>query len=210
MWDINIKDQSLSVGFVKTDTAKGGSMPASMSLIGDKAAVLNTDMGNPTGFSIYDFRNSKNGKATNAVFTKLEGQQRVGRSAYAPKTGSYFLTDYLTGIVSEVKVDGGAKPSIVKTYQQSKDSTPLDLVVAMVDGKESVFSPQSALELGAHHECRYAYILSPNIKSLQVLDLGDGAGRAKNFTSYNFLTRAKKAGISVSTRATTGLAVYMK
>lgn len=80
-----------------------------MTVIPGKNSILNTDAG--VGFSVFDF--SKGDQASSSVIP-IGGQKATCWSSFSGKTGTFFLTDIGTSTVSEVKVDGNLKGSIVK------------------------------------------------------------------------------------------------
>ena len=117
VWDVS-QDGTLSADFTKIGAPTGGLLPFSMTNINGRNAILATDAG--VGFDIFDFSTVKNTQ-TKADQTSprnnanaINGQGATCWSSFSAKTGSFYLTDIGTSIITEVSVDKSLKGKIVQ------------------------------------------------------------------------------------------------
>lgn len=116
VWDVQ-DDGSLSENFRSIPPAQGGLLPFSMTVIPGKNAILATDAG--LGFDIFDVaaiggtqgQNSTNDRSS---ANEIQGQSATCWSTFSSKTGSFYLSDIGTSIITEVNVDDNLVPKIVK------------------------------------------------------------------------------------------------
>lgn len=185
-WDV-ADDGALSANFTASPPAKGGLIPFSMSLIPGKNAVLATDAG--IGFSTFDLRTlgAGGGTAASQVFP-IAGQGATCWSSFSAKTGSFFLTDIKTDIVTEVAVADDLSGKIVKQYPLAPGSATIDNAIASLPGND------------------FLYVLSANATSIDVLSL-NGKGQAAKVQTLNF---GKEQGVKANPNRLQGMAVFVK
>lgn len=117
VWDI-AADGSLSTDFKSIAPQAGGLLPFSMTVIAGKNAILATDAG--LGFDIFDLGAEANssGNVSAAIdrssANAIAGQSATCWSSFSSKTGTFFLTDIGTSMVTEVSVDANLNATIVK------------------------------------------------------------------------------------------------
>jgi hypothetical protein len=106
IWDVAV-DGSLSKAFRAIPPPMGGLLPFGMNFIPGKNAVLATDPA--SGFDIIDL----SGKTNASAAVSVAGQVAVCWTSYSKNTGSFYLTDIGTSMVTEVSVDNNLKAKIV-------------------------------------------------------------------------------------------------
>ena len=184
-WDV-ADDGSLSPDFIASPPAQGGLLPFSMSIIPGKNAVLATDAG--IGFSTFDLSTlGANATAKSQVFP-IAGQGATCWSSFSQKTGSFFLTDVRTAIVTEVAIANDLSGKIVKQYPLTPGSATIDNAVANLPAND------------------FLYVLSANATSIDVLAL-NGQGKAAKLQTLNL---GNQSGVKVSPNRLQGMAVFVK
>ena len=128
-WDVQ-HDGSLSQNFDKS-VPEGGALPFSMTPIPGTGALLNTDPG--IGYNIFDF--SKGNVASSKSYP-VAGQKTICWSVRSQQTGTYFIIDVGTAIITELGIDKNLNPLIVKQYQQTNGSAISDSAIGTIDGHE--------------------------------------------------------------------------
>lgn len=117
-------DGSLSA----TPTAShGGQGPFSLTRIPGHDAFISADA--LIGFDVWKL-NSQNVASVKTF--PITGQQAVCWSTYSTKTGTFFLDDALTDIITEVKLDANLDGSIVRQYPLDPNSFILENHVASI------------------------------------------------------------------------------
>jgi len=184
-WDV-ADDGSLSANFTASPPAQGGLLPFSMSIIPGKNAVLATDAG--IGFSTFDLSTlGAEGTAKSQVFP-IESQGATCWSSFSQKTGSFFLTDIRTDIVTEVAIADDLSGNVIKQYPLVPGSATIDNAIAALPNND------------------FLYVLSANTTSIDVLAL-NGQGQATKVQAFNF---GNEGGIKVSPNRLQGMAVFVK
>lgn len=120
VWDVGTGG-SLSETYTSIAPPTGGILPFSMTPIQGKNAFLVTDPA--LGFDIFDLSASTTTNDTKSSAVGIPNQGAVCWSSFSNKTGSYYLTDVGTSIVTEVSVDDNLKGSIVKVSRVVLDTT---------------------------------------------------------------------------------------
>lgn len=125
--------------------------PFGMALIPGKNALLATDPAvGATTFSLslgsavmnsssVTSNSTTTGNSTSTSLTKaipISGQGAVCWAAFSKKTGSFFLTDIATSLVTEVTVDDNLQGKVVKQYAQTPKSGTIDDAIGTIGGKE--------------------------------------------------------------------------
>jgi hypothetical protein len=133
IWDVT-KDYSLSIQFRSITPAKGGLLPFALNLIPGKNAVFVAD---PTiGFDIIPLSGTSATAKTASSANSIPGQKAVCWSSHSTKTGSFYVTDAGTSLITEVAVDENLKAKIVEQYQQTPGSATIDSDIATVGNHE--------------------------------------------------------------------------
>jgi len=190
VWDVQ-GDGSLSEKFQKVAPEKGGLLPFSMTVIPGKNAILATDAG--LGFDIFDMSNKGTGKGgkTKSSANEIKGQKATCWSSFSPKTKNFYLTDIGTSMVTEVKVDGNLKGSIVKQYPQGDNSGTIDNDIATVGNND------------------FMYVMAANATAVDVLSL-NAPGKAASVQKLDIAGPAKAAGLPVSKDNLQGMTTFIK
>jgi len=184
-WDV-ADDGSLSANFTANPPTQGGLLPFSMSIIPGKNAVLATDAG--IGFSTFDLGTLGAGGTANSQVFPIAGQGATCWSSFSQKTGSFFLTDIRTDIVTEVAVADDLSGKIVKQYPLAPGSATIDNAIATLSNND------------------FLYVLSANTTSVDVLAL-NGQGQATKLQTVNFGDQRR---VKVSPNRVQGMAVFVK
>ena len=132
----NITSDGLSQEFTRIELPEGAGAPFSLTAIPGQNAFLSADP--VVGVDIFDFSNGPEGVSTsNRTSTvKITPSNATCWSAYSPKTDSYYVTDIITSLVTEVKVDENLVGTVTNQYQMGNDSATLDLQVASIGDNE--------------------------------------------------------------------------
>ena len=104
LWGIN-SDGSLEDKFV-TITPPGNAQPFSMTRIPGKNALVVPDPAN--GVDIIDLA----GNRSNTL--QIPGQVQLGWSSFSELTQTYFITDVVTSVITEISIDDNLEASIVQ------------------------------------------------------------------------------------------------
>jgi len=185
-WDVE-DDGSLSADFIASPPAQGGLLPFSMSIIPGKNAVLATDAG--IGFSTFDLSTlGAAGTTAKSQVFPIDGQGATCWSSFSQKTGSFFLTDVRTSIVTEVAIADDLSGKIVKQYPLTPGSATIDNAIAKLPAND------------------FLYVLSANATSIDVLAL-NGQGQAAKLQTLNL---GAQRGLKVSPNRLQGMAVFVK
>ncbi|KAF8323962.1 hypothetical protein DL93DRAFT_59055 [Clavulina sp. PMI_390] len=184
-WDV-ADDGSLSQNFTPL-TASAGGLPFSMSLIPGKNALLATDPA--VGASTFSL--SPRSMLTQAI--PISGQGAVCWSARSQKTGSFFVTDVATSIVTEIAVDNNLQGSIVKQYHQTNHSGTIDNAIGTIGGTD------------------YLYVLASNATSPQIdiLAVGEAPGQARNIQTLDIGADLTKSHTKFTNVNLQGMAVFV-
>ncbi|EIN04866.1 hypothetical protein PUNSTDRAFT_138065 [Punctularia strigosozonata HHB-11173 SS5] len=196
VWSVN-DDNSLSPNFTKVAPAAGGLLPFSMTPIPGKNALLVTDPG--LGFDVFDMSNVQAGGSSQSTVNAtgqssanpISGQSATCWSSFSNKTGSFYLIDIGTAMVTEVNVDSNLNGTIVKQYAQTANSGPIDNTVATVNGKD------------------FLYVLGANATQIDVLSL-NAPGQAKGIQTLDIAGPSKKAGLTVNRLNLQGMTAFIK
>lgn len=120
-----------------------------------------------------------------SAFMSVEGQQALCWTAFSPRTKSLFLTDPLTNLVTEARVESRSKiPSAIILDQYYVPGQPLDASVAHLQNEDVLF------------------VLAPESMAIQVLPIL-GVGHIKHTQEY-----APQLGVPFG-RIAVGLANYV-
>ncbi|KZV72173.1 hypothetical protein PENSPDRAFT_663971 [Peniophora sp. CONT] len=190
-WDIS--DAGLSEEAYRLDMPTGGNLPFSIGLIpGTNGSLLVTDAA--VGYNIFDFSKgvpaSLDSNATVAV--PVEGQGAVCWNAYSPKTGSFYLTDFLTNLVTEVAVDATTlNATQIAQYDTQGNAGLIDLEVASFGGND------------------YLYVAMGTAAAIQVFSL-DAPGQATRVQTVDLSGPAFSVGLALTGENIQGMAVYVK
>jgi WD40 repeat protein len=184
-WDV-AEDGSLSANFTANPPAQGGLLPFSMSIIPGKNAVLATDAG--IGFSTFDLSTLGAGATAKSQVFPIAGQGATCWSSFSQKTGSFFLTDIRTDIVTEVAVADDLSGNVIKQYPLTPGSATIDNAIAALPNND------------------FLYVLSANATSIDVLAL-NGQSQAAKLQTLNF---GDQSGVEVSPNRLQGMAVFVK
>jgi hypothetical protein len=188
----DVSDSGLSQAY-RLDLPVGADLPFSMGLIpGTNGSMLVTDA--KVGYSIFDFSKgvpaALESKATVAV--PVAGQGAVCWNAYSPKTGSFYLTDFLTNLVTEVSVNSTTLNSTqIAQYETQTDAGLIDLEVASFGGND------------------YLYVAMGTAAAIQVFSL-DAPGKATRVQTVDLAGPALSAGLALAGENIQGMAVYVK
>lgn len=190
-WDFS--DAGLGEEAYRLDLPAGGNLPFSMGLIpGTNGSLLVTDAA--IGYDIFDFSQgvpaSLDMNATLAV--PVEGQQAVCWNAYSPKTGSFYLTDFVTNLVTEVAVNATTlNATQIGQYTTQDDAGLIDLEVASFGGND------------------YLYVAMGSAAAIQVFSL-DAPGQVSRVQTVDLTGPASAAGLTLVGENIQGMAVYVK
>ncbi|KAJ3501360.1 hypothetical protein NLJ89_g9371 [Agrocybe chaxingu] len=189
-WDV-AENGTLSEDFVSSKPAEGGLLPFSLTLVNGKNALLATDAG--VGFETFDLStlNGASSAPAKSQVVPIEGQGATCWSNFSNKTGTYFLTDIITSIVTEVDVLGDLSGSIVKQYPLAPGSATIDNAIAALPTND------------------FLYVLSPNATAIDVMAL-NGPGQATSVGRFDFGAVAAKLNLPVSPNRLQGMAVFVK
>lgn len=111
------------------DNASGALRPFGMANIPGTEAVIATD--SEIGVSVYDFATGR------SVGLPIKNQGATcWTSDRSNVTGTFFLTDFFTSLIYEAEVGNDLALKITNSIQLPDASTPLDVVLGTVNGKE--------------------------------------------------------------------------
>jgi len=185
-WDV-ADDGSLSANFTASPPAQGGLLPFSMSIIPGKNAVLATDAG--IGFSTFDLSTlGAAGTTAKSQVFPIAGQGATCWSSFSKKTGSFFLTDIKTDMVTEVAIADDLSGKIVKQYPLTPGSATIDNAIANLPNND------------------FLYILASNATEINVLAL-NGQGQAAKVQTLNL---ANESSLKLNPNRLQGMAVFVK
>jgi hypothetical protein len=184
-WDV-ADDGSLSANFTASPPAQGGLIPFSMSIIPGKNAVLATDAA--IGFSTFDLSTLEGGGTAKSQVFPIEGQGATCWSSFSQKTGSFFLTDVRTDIVTEVAIADDLSGTVINQYPLEPGSATIDNAIAALPNND------------------FLYVLAANSTSIDVLAL-NGQGQAAKLQAFDF---GSQRGVKVSPNRLQGMAVFVK
>ena len=111
-WDIN-DDGSLSPMYTRIEVPEGGRAPFSLTPIPGRNGILSADFN--IGVDVFDFGSGAAMVASSNRTTAMSiaNQTAVCWSAWSPKTDSFYVTDTVNGIISELAVSQDLTPSMV-------------------------------------------------------------------------------------------------
>ncbi|KAI0642451.1 hypothetical protein C8Q79DRAFT_1003294 [Trametes meyenii] len=184
VWNIST-DGSLSPQFTEVPPVKGGAVTFSLTPIPGKNAFLSTDAS--IGFSVFDFDD-----LANSTLTPIPGQQATCWSQFSNQSGTFFLTDVTTSIVTEVAVDENFQGSIIKQYPLGPGAGTIDDTIATIDGND------------------FLYVNAANFTSIDVLAIGNTPGGAKKIFSLDFGGPAREVGIPVDPLNIQGMTHFIR
>lgn len=199
---------SLSQTFQAVTPPAGGALPFGMAVIdGATNALLVTDPG--VGFDVMDLSKltAATGNASTTGITslaasndilsspssavKVDGEDAVCWAAFSKKTGTFFLTDIGTSLVTEVAVDTNTlAATIVGQHALTPGSATLDDAVATINGND------------------FLYVLAANLTSVDVMSL-QGKGQATSIQSANFAAAAKQLRVTLNPNNVQGMTVFV-
>jgi len=192
-WDV-AADGSLSTNAARL-TASAGGLPFGMTVVPGKNALVAADPAvgattfliGGTGINETDFSGTN---LTAAI--PISGQGAVCWVARSPKTGSFFMTDIKTAIVTEVALDNNLVGKIVKQYPQTPGSGTIDDAVGTIKGND------------------FLYVLATNGTSpaVNVLSVGKAAGQAKALQTVDVGAALKSLKTTFTNINMQGMAVY--
>ncbi|KIJ47612.1 hypothetical protein M422DRAFT_248611 [Sphaerobolus stellatus SS14] len=182
VWDINSGTGALSTNF-REFGVDGAIFPFGMVNIPGQNAVLATDPA--AGYEIFDL----SGGNRSTVFP-IPGQGATCWAVRSKKTGSVFLLDSATGIVTEVTVTNTLGSSIIKQYPLGGNSQVIDAAIASVLGKE------------------YLYVSSPGVSAIDVL-VNPGPGNATVIQHLELPAPLENIGVTADPIQFQGMDVYV-
>ncbi|KAF8323965.1 hypothetical protein DL93DRAFT_2162066 [Clavulina sp. PMI_390] len=153
----------------------------------------NTSCNNSTDISSDISNNSTTSGSVLTQAIPISGQGAVCWSARSQKTGSFFVTDILTSMVTEIAVDDNLQGSIVKQYQQTNQSGTIDDAIGTIGGND------------------YLYVLATNTTSPQIdiLAVGDAPGQAQNIQTLDIGADLTKSNTKFTNINLQGMAVFV-
>ncbi|KAI0784264.1 hypothetical protein C8Q75DRAFT_724765 [Abortiporus biennis] len=192
VWDI-AQDGSLSEQFATVTPSQGGALPFSMTLIPGTDAILSTDPA--IGFDIFDLSGVTSLSGSNLTSSKssavsIPGQGATCWSSFSSKTGSFFLTDVQTSIVTEVAIDQNLQGSIIKQYPQANGSATIDNDVANIGNNDFLFTH------------------APGTSTINVMLLSQ-QGQAQSVGTFSYGQRLTQAGITFNPNNMQGMTAFV-
>ncbi|KAI0766692.1 hypothetical protein BD413DRAFT_480927 [Trametes elegans] len=183
LWDVQ-PDGSLAPAFTRLDTVQGGGLSFSLTPVPGKNAFLVTDPA--VGFTILDLDDSSHSSAV-----AIPGQSATCWSSFSSRTGSFFLDDVGTGMVTEVRIDDDLKGTIVKQYPQGASAGTIDNDVVTINDKDFLF------------------LMAATAASVDVLSLS-APGQARKVFSLNITAPARNAGIPIDPNSLQGMTHFLR
>ncbi|KAI0028782.1 hypothetical protein K488DRAFT_73505 [Vararia minispora EC-137] len=189
VWDV-APDGSLSSNGTRILTPQVGAVPFALANIPQTpGALLVVDQAR--GVDVVDFSAGvAKAAATNATEIAVPGQLALCWVAHSPRTGSFYITDLFTYLVTEIAVDG-MTPKIVGQYLTEEFGGPTDLDVASFGGND------------------YMIINVSNRTELQVFSL-PAQGQALKLQTLDVAGPAAAAGVTITPENIVGLVTYIK
>ncbi|KAF8894197.1 hypothetical protein CPB84DRAFT_1963395 [Gymnopilus junonius] len=183
------RDGSLSKNFVKTVPSNIPSLPFTLVPIPGTNAFFSADPG--LGFLTADFGNWSTLKATTNA-SVIDNQILICWASYSPNSGSFYLSDLGTSIITEVHVDKMLNANIVKQYQLNPNGGALDNHVAVI-GKNA-----------------FLYVMQPLSPAIGVLSV-NGPGQASTVQTWNLTMALNAAGLTTFNNLNLqGMATFIK
>lgn len=137
VWDI-AKDDALSEDFYRITLPPGAALPFSLNYIpGSDGSLLVTDAA--VGVDVFDFAQGLSAVSSNraTLAYPLANSSAVCWAAWSNVTGSFYVTDFNTGVISEIAVDPVTlNITFVADYYTQKNASLIDLEVASIEGDE--------------------------------------------------------------------------
>jgi len=191
-WDIQ-SDGSLSENFTQINSPNGGGLPFSLANIqGSNGALFVTDAA--IGADVVDLSQGADRAAQSNKTTTVpvNGQGAVCWNAFSSKTGTFFVTDIKTSLVTEMSVDQSSLAgSVVKQYQTQDGAATIDLEVASTGGND------------------FLYVNMANATAIQVMSL-PGKGQASKLQTLDLAGPANAAGLPLTASNLQGMTVFVK
>ncbi|KAL1945024.1 hypothetical protein VTO73DRAFT_2644 [Trametes versicolor] len=184
VWDVQPGSGALSPTATHIATVPGGSLTFSLTPVPGKNAFVSTDPG--VGFTVFDLDDFARSSAV-----PIAGQSATCWSSFSPSTGSFFLSDVGTGIITEVHVDDNLQASIVKQYPLGANAGTIDNDVATINGKDFLF------------------VMGATSASVDVLAL-DGPGNARKTFSLDIAGAARRANIPIDPLSLQGMTHFLR
>ncbi|KAL0580972.1 hypothetical protein V5O48_001064 [Marasmius crinis-equi] len=181
-------DGSLSKDFKVLAPPANGLAPFGMALVPGNKAVVVADPNN--GFDVIDLEKGDSADSK-SVAVDVDNQKAIGWTSRSQKTGNFFLSDSVTGRVTEVKVDDNLKGSVVSETDLGNDSGSIDNTVATIKDKD------------------FLYVLSSKANAIDVLSV-DGAGKVSKLQRHDIANPAKQANLKLNANNVQGLAAFVK
>ncbi|KAI0028783.1 hypothetical protein K488DRAFT_89403 [Vararia minispora EC-137] len=191
VWDV-ADDGSLSTNFTNIPPPAKGNLPFALANIpGTTNALFVPDAA--VGVDIFDLsqgpERAAESNATQAV--PVKGQGAVCWVAHSTKTGTFFVTDIMTALVTEIAVDGNLAGSVVKQYPTQTGAGTIDLEVASLGGND------------------FLYVNMANATAIQAFSL-PAKGQATKTQTLDVAGPVKAAGLSISGANVQGMTVFVK
>ncbi|KAI0311897.1 hypothetical protein OF83DRAFT_1177136 [Amylostereum chailletii] len=189
-WDMN-DDGSLSSTFTRIEVPEGGAAPFSLTPIPGRNGILSADF--QVGVDIFDFSNGAAmvTASNKTVSMPIANQSAVCWSAWSPKTDSFYVTDTVNGIISELAVSDDLTPSLLTQYTFPQFTQVLDLEVASLPDND------------------FLYTLMPGAMSVQVMSL-NAPGQAQAMQTLDLSAPAQAIGLPINGTNVSGMTVYVK
>ena len=122
----------------------------------------------------------------------MEGQGAVCWNAYSNKTGSFYVSDFLTNLITEVSVDPTTlNATQIAQYETQGNAGLIDLEVASFGGND------------------YLYVAMGTAAGIQVFSL-DAPGQATRVQTVDLSGPAFAVGLPLAGENIQGMAVYVK
>jgi hypothetical protein len=194
-WDV-AADGSLSEKFTSIAPPSGGNLPFALANVPGANALLVADAA--VGVDVFDFSQGAQQVAASSATTTVpvDGQGAVCWIAHSAATGTFFVSDIKTALVTEIALDGALAGSVVKQYPTQTGAGTIDLEVAAIGGNECVwlpFYPRGADGVDAYS---FLYVNMANVTAIQAFSL-PGKGQAAKLQTLDLAGPAQAAGLPI-------------
>ena len=136
VWPIDAAGK-LAPNYTQIPTPSSGGAPFSLTPIANASAFLATDF--DVGVDVFDFAQGLPAVSSNraTLAYPIANQSAICWAAWSNATGSFYVTDFNTGVVSEIAVDPSTlNMTFVADYYTQENAGLIDLEVASLDGNE--------------------------------------------------------------------------
>ncbi|VDB84798.1 unnamed protein product [Peniophora sp. CBMAI 1063] len=190
-WDV-AEDGALSEEFYRITLPPGAALPFSLNYIpGSNGSLLVTDAA--VGVDVFDFAQGLDAVSSNraTLAYPIANQSAVCWAAWSNATGSFYVTDFNTGRISELAVDPTTlNMTFIADYYTQENAGLIDLEVASIDGDD------------------YLYVAMGGAAAIQVFSL-PAAGQATKLQTVDLSGPAAAVGLPLTGENIQGMAVYV-